>query len=67
VTPQVEATIIKAAVSWALFIAERRPKDSDPETNLRRLEKYFQDSYEFLAEYGNGGSAVADPGGGHGA
>lgn len=47
----VEATVIKVAAEWALFIAGRRPSESDPDTNLRRLEKYFRESYEFLSGY----------------
>lgn len=47
----VEATVIKVASEWALFIAGRRPSESDPDTNLRRLESYFQESYEFLSGY----------------
>ncbi len=65
-SPQLEATIIKIASAWALFIAERRPSDSDPDTNLQRLEKYFQESYEFLAKYGNDEAAITDWGGDHG-
>ena len=49
----VEATIIKVASEWALFIAGRRPSESDPDTNLRRLERYFQESYNFLCGYGS--------------
>ncbi|UCC61289.1 MAG: hypothetical protein JSW38_09800 [Dehalococcoidia bacterium] len=49
----VEATVIKVASEWALFIAGRRPSESDPDTNLRRLERYFQESYEFLSGYGS--------------
>ena len=49
----VEATVIKVAAEWALFVAGRRPSESDPDTNLRRLERYFQESYEFLSGYGS--------------
>ena len=49
----VEATVIKVASEWALFIAGRRPSESDPDTNLRRLERYFRESYEFLSGYGS--------------
>ena len=52
-SPQTEAIIIRVASAWALFIADKRPTDSDPDVNLRRLEKYFHDSYEFLKKYGN--------------
>ena len=47
----VEATVIKVAGEWALFIAGRRPSESDPDTNLRRLESYFRESYDFLSGY----------------
>ena len=66
-SPQVEATIIRIASAWALFIAEKRPPDSDPDTNLQRLEKYFHQSYEFLAGYGSDEAVMAGRGGDHGA
>ena len=61
----VEATVIKIASEWALFIAGRRPSESDPDTNLRRLEKYFQDSYEFLKEYDSRSNEQASRAGSH--
>lgn len=56
-SPQTEAIIIRVASAWALFMAEKRPTDSDPEVNLQRLKKYFHESYEFLKKYGNSDSA----------
>jgi hypothetical protein len=61
----VEATVIKVASEWALFIAGRRPSESDPDTNIRRLEKYFQESYEFLTEYSSRSNEQACRAGSH--
>ena len=47
----VDAIIIRIAGEWALYTAGKRPADSDPDVNLRRLEKYFRESYQFLQNY----------------
>jgi hypothetical protein len=63
VSTSVEATVIKVASEWALFIAGRRPSESDPDTNLRRLERYFGESFEFLSGYSRRLNEKADDAG----